>query len=191
MKIIILFLLFLIFEWNQLARESRLFFFSDIYKKIGNFMKTIIITESQYNLMRDLTGHVRKGDVRLKEDVDANLGSAPGIQQAIQKAKQTMTRNANVDTVSADAGKLDGSSDMSSGEGMKLQIPVNASGQEISTAQNLVKNQANDDMQIQFTKPMTNGQPADENPIGESVMNLRRTMPEFSKKDFDRLLKSL
>ena len=141
--------------------------------------------------MRDLTGHVRKGDVRLKEAVDANLGSAPGIPQAIQKAKQIMTRNANVNSVSADAGKLDGSSDMSSGEGMRLQIPINASGPEVSAAQDFVKRPENDDATVEITEPVTNGQPADENPIGESVMNLRRTMPEFSKKDFDRLLKSL
>ena len=37
--------------------------------------KTIVITESQYNFMRNLTGRVRKGDIVLKEQngVDANL----------------------------------------------------------------------------------------------------------------------
>lgn len=158
--------------------------------------KTIVITESQYNFMRNLTGRVRKGDIVLKEQngVDANLpgNGAPGIAQAITNAKQVMNRNSNVSTVSADAGHLDGSNDTTSGEGMKLEIPVNASGQEIATAQNLVKNQSNDDMQIQFTKPVTNGQIQDSNnTMGESVNNLRRTMPEFSKRDFDKLLKSI
>ena len=143
--------------------------------------------------MKSLTGRVRKSDLALREQngIDANLTSAPNVAQAVIKAKETMNRNPNVSSVSADAGKLDGSSDMQSGEGMKLQIPVNASSQELSTAQTIVKSQNNDDMQIQFTKPVTNGQVQDDNSVSESVNQLRRTMPEFTKKDFDQLLKSI
>lgn len=143
--------------------------------------------------MKSLTGRVRKSDLVLREQngIDANLTSAPNVAQAVIKAKETMNRNPNVSSVSADAGKLDGSSDMQSGEGMKLQVPVNASGQELSTAQTIVKSQNNDDMQIQFTKPVTNGQVQDDNSVSESVNQLRRTMPEFTKKDFDQLLKSI
>ena len=143
--------------------------------------------------MKSLTGRVRKSDLVLREQngIDANLTSAPNVTQAVIKAKETMNRNPNVSSVSADAGKLDGSSDMQSGEGMKLQVPVNASGQELSTAQTIVKSQNNDDMQIQFTKPVTNGQVQDDNSVSESVNQLRRTMPEFTKKDFDQLLKSI
>ena len=143
--------------------------------------------------MKSLTGRVRKSDLVLREQngIDANLTSAPNVAQAVIKAKETMNRNPNVSSVSADAGKLDGSSDMQSGEGMKLQIPVNASSQELSTAQTIVKSQNNDDMQIQFTKPVTNGQVQDDNSVSESVNQLRRTMPEFTKKDFDQLLKSI
>lgn len=143
--------------------------------------------------MKSLTGRVRKSDLVLREQngIDANLTSAPNVAQAVIKAKETMNRNPNVSSVSADAGKLDGSSDMQSGEGMKLQVPVNASSQELSTAQTIVKSQNNDDMQIQFTKPVTNGQVQDDNSVSESVNQLRRTMPEFTKKDFDQLLKSI
>jgi hypothetical protein len=156
-------------------------------------MKTIVLSESQYNLMKSLTGRVRKSDLVLREQngIDANLTSAPNVAQAVIKAKETMNRNPNVSSVSADAGKLDGSSDMQSGEGMKLQVPVNASSQELSTAQTIVKSQNNDDMQIQFTKPVTNGQVQDDNSVSESVNQLRRTMPEFTKKDFDQLLRSI
>lgn len=143
--------------------------------------------------MKSLTGRVRKSDLVLREQngIDANLTSAPNVAQAVIKAKETMNRNPNVSSVSADAGKLDGSSDMQSGEGMKLQVPVNASSQELSTVQTIVKSQNNDDMQIQFTKPVTNGQVQDDNSVSESVNQLRRTMPEFTKKDFDQLLKSI
>ncbi len=143
--------------------------------------------------MKSLTGRVRKSDLVLREQngIDANLTSAPNVAQAVIKAKETMNRNPNVSSVSADAGKLDGSSDMQSGEGMKLQVPVNASSQELSTAQTIVKSQNNDDMQIQFTKPVTNGQVQDDNSVSESVNQLRRTMPEFTKKDFDQLLRSI
>ena len=74
----------------------------------------------------------RKSELRLSEDVDANLGSANGIQAAQMKAKQLMSKNPNVNAASADAGKLDGSSDSSSGEGMKLQVPVDAKGSQLS-----------------------------------------------------------
>ena len=56
----------------------------------------------------------KKGELMIKEDsagVDANIGTANGIQQAQMKAKQLMNKNPGVNSASADAGKLDGQSD--------------------------------------------------------------------------------
>ena len=76
-----------------------------------------------------------KSQLRLNEDgFDANLGTANGIQQAQIKAKQMMNNNPTINSASADAGKLDGQSDTTSGEGVNLQLPVNATGAQLATA---------------------------------------------------------
>lgn len=135
----------------------------------------------------------RKSELRLSEDVDANLGSANGIQAAQMKAKQIMSKNPNVNAASADAGKLDGSDDLSSGEGMKLQVPVNAKGSQLSSAQSMIRNQSNDDMEVEFTKDAndTTSQDQANESLKERLANLRENSIPFTKKSLTSFLKSI
>lgn len=135
----------------------------------------------------------RKSELRLSEDVDANLGSANGIQAAQMKAKQIMSKNPNVNAASADAGKLDGSDDSSSGEGMKLQVPVNAKGSQLSSAQSMIRNQSNDDMEVEFTKDAndTTSQDQANESLKERLANLRENSIPFTKKSLTSFLKSI
>lgn len=135
----------------------------------------------------------RKSELRLNEDVDANIGSANGIQAAQMKAKQIMSKNPNVNAASADAGKLDGSDDSSSGEGMKLQVPVNAKGSQLSSAQSMIRNQSNNDMEVEFTKDAndTTSQDQTNESLKERLANLRENSIPFTKKSLTSFLKSI
>lgn len=135
----------------------------------------------------------RKSELRLSEDVDANLGTANGIQAAQMKAKQLMSKNPNVNAASADAGKLDGADDSSSGEGMKLQVPVNAKGSQLSSAQSMIRNQSNDDMEVEFTKDTNSADSQDQanESLKERLANLRENSIPFTKKSLTSFLKSI
>ena len=132
-----------------------------------------------------------KGQLKLNE-IDANLGSANGIQQAQMKAKQLMNQNAGVTSASADAGKLDGQSDMQSGEGLELKVPVNATGQQLAQAQRMTKDQGADDAQITFTKPQSPSSSLNSNNLGESkIMEMRKNSIPFTKKELNSFLNSI
>ena len=135
-----------------------------------------------------------KSQLRLNEamnGIDANIGSANGIQQAQIMAKQLMNRNPGVVSASADAGKLDGQSDVTNGEGLKLQVPINATGKQLAQAQNMVKDQSADDAQITFTKPQTQSS-VDNNGLGESrIIEMRKNSIPFSKKELSDFLSTL
>lgn len=133
---------------------------------------------------------LKKGEILLKEEngVDANIGTANGIQQAQMKAKQLMNRNPGVNSASADAGKIDGQNDADSGEGIKLEVPVNATGKQLAQAQRMTKDQNADDAQITFTKDNgNNGTSTNESRIVE----LRRNSVPFSKNELTKFLKSI
>lgn len=131
-----------------------------------------------------------KKNLKLREGVDANISSANGIQDMKAKAAKVLNQNPNVDSASADAGHIDGQNDMNSGEGMKLQLPINANGKQLSQAQNMVKNQGNNDMQVSFTKPQVNGQT--QGSTNESrIMEMRANAIPFTKKELNEFLNSL
>ena len=133
-----------------------------------------------------------KTQLMLKEinGIDANLGSVNGIQQAQMKAKQLMNRNPNVTTASADAGKLDGQADKSSGEGTEFRLPTDATGQQLAQAQNLVKNQSSDDVQITFTKPQSQTS-TDSNTNESRIVGLRKNSIPFTKKEMNNFLREI
>lgn len=146
-------------------------------------MKIFVMKEGQFQKINE--GRlVEKGKCKLRESsIDANIESANGVQDAMRKARDVMARNSNVTSASADAGKIDGENDKDSGEGMKLELPVNANGKQLSQAQHMVQNQSNDDMQISFTKPQTNGAMQNENRIAE----MRKNCVEFTKKELNEI----
>lgn len=123
-----------------------------------------------------------KNELLLKEDIDANLGSADSIQQAQMKAKKQMNQNAGVTSASIEAGKADGQADTQSGEGIKLEVPVNATGKQLSQAQKMTKDNGSDDAQITFTKE-------DPNSTNESrLYEMRMNSVPFTKRELSRLL---
>ena len=135
---------------------------------------------------------IELGEGKINEDVTASLGTANGIQAAQMKAKQLMAKNPNVDSASSDAGKLDGKNNQGSGEGVKLQVPINASGSQLANAQNMVNNKSNDDMEIEFTK----NTPNDNNTNNESkeydrLKDLRENSIPFTKDSLAKFLRTI
>lgn len=154
-------------------------------------MRTIILREDQYwPLAHEDRKKVKKGAVKLKEDnnVTANLPAANGVQDAIQKARKIQATQP-VGNVEGAFSDVDGASDGSTGEGMKLEIPANATGSDIAAANDFVKRQDNGNMHLVVTKPTANGVP--QGGTNESVDRLRRNAIEFTKKEFADFLKTL
>ena len=138
---------------------------------------------------------VPKTALTLKEDVDANIGTASGIQQAQMKARQLMNQSPSVNSASADAGHLDNQTDSNSGDGMKLELPVNANGKQLAQAQHMVQDQSNDDMQVTFTKPQINGQiqgeGTNESVKAKKLVEMRNNSIPFTKKELNVFLSTL
>ena len=157
----------------------------EIFVKKDNGLKKLgegkIYSKSQLRLTEILNG------------VDANLGTADGLQQAQASAKQIFNRNPNVTSASADAGKLDGQTDADGGEGVKLELPVNATGNQLATAQHMVKDQSADDTQITFTKPeVSSSSMNNTNGLGESrIIEMRKNSIPFTKSELSSFLNSL
>lgn len=134
-----------------------------------------------------------KKQLKLKEDIDAAIGSANGLQQAQQKAKKLINQNPSVDSASADLGKLDGQNDASTGEGTKIQLPINASATQLNSVQQMSKNQANDDVEVEFTKNDTNNSSSSTNESRKNrkLVEMRYNSVPFTKQELRSFLKSI
>ena len=173
-------------ESNQRSHPFNNLHESIIDKKNNNMAKILVKRDNK--LVNIGEGKLyTKSQLRLNEDmVDANIGTANGIQQAQMKAKQLMSQNPSVKSASADAGKIDGQKDSNSGEGIKLEVPVNASGQQLAQAQRMTKDQSADDTQITFTKDDN----ASSTTTNESrLMELRSKSVPFSKAELNDFLR--
>ena len=134
-----------------------------------------------------------KKQLKLREDIDAAIGSANGLQQAQEKAKKLINQNPSVDSASADLGKLDGQKDTSSGEGTKIQLPINASATQLNNVQQMSKNQANDDVEVEFTKNDTSNSSSSTNESRKNrkLVEMRYNSVPFTKKELSSFLKSI
>lgn len=122
----------------------------------------------------------------LKEDgLDANLGMSSSIQAAQMKAKQMMSKNPTVTSASADAGKLDGQMDSQNGEGVRLELPVNANGKQLAQAQKMVSDTNADDAQITFTKNQ------DTMTTESRLAELRVNSVPFTKTELDEMFNGI
>ena len=148
-----------------------------------------ILVKRNNNLINLGEGRIySKSQLRLNE-LDANIGTANGIQQAQMKAKQLMNQNAGVDSASVEAGKADGQNDTNSGEGLKLEVPVNATGNQLAQAQRMTRDQSADDAQITFTKPQTSSSSMDTNE--SRIIEMRRNSIPFTKKELHKFLREI
>lgn len=134
-----------------------------------------------------------KKQLKLREDIDAAIGSANGLQQAQQKAKKLINQNPSVDSASADLGKLDGQKDTSTGEGTKIQLPINASATQLNNVQQMSKNQANDDVEVEFTKndASNSSSSTNESRKNRKLVEMRYNSVPFTKKELSSFLKSI
>lgn len=127
-----------------------------------------------------------KKQLMLKEDgLDANLGMSSSIQAAQMKAKQMMSKNPTVTSASADAGKLDGQMDSQNGEGVRLELPVNANGKQLAQAQKMVSDTNADDAQITFTKNQ------DSMTTESRLAELRVNSVPFTKTELDEMFNGI
>lgn len=127
-----------------------------------------------------------KKQLMLKEDgLDANLGMSSSIQAAQIKAKQMMSKNPTVTSASADAGKLDGQMDSQNGEGVRLELPVNANGKQLAQAQKMVSDTNADDAQITFTKNQ------DTMTTESRLAELRVNSVPFTKTELDEMFNGI
>jgi hypothetical protein len=148
-----------------------------------------ILVKRNNNLINLGEGRIySKSQLRLNE-LDANIGMANGIQQAQMKAKQLMNQNAGVDSASVEAGKADGQNDANSGEGLKLEVPVNATGKQLAQAQRMTKDQSADDAQITFTKPQTSSSSMNTNE--SRIVEMRKNSIPFTKKELHKFLREI
>ena len=148
-----------------------------------------ILVKRNNNLINLGEGKIySKSQLRLNE-LDANIGMANGIQQAQMKAKQLMSQNAGVDSASVEAGKADGQNDTNSGEGLKLEVPVNATGKQLAQAQRMTRDQSADDAQITFTKPQTSSSLMDTNE--SRIVEMRKNSIPFTKKELHKFLREI
>lgn len=127
-----------------------------------------------------------KKQLILKEDgLDANLGMSSSIQAAQMKAKQMMSKNPTVTSASADAGKLDGQMDSQNGEGVRLELPVDANGKQLAQAQKMVSDTNADDAQITFTKNQ------DSMTTESRLAELRVNSVPFTKTELDEMFNGI
>ncbi len=149
-----------------------------------NFSKVMTKIYEKKNGRLSLIGEgnvYKKSQVRLVNEagITANMGQQPGVRQAIANANKVMNANPSVTGASTDAGKMDGTNDSGSGEGMKIQIPANANGQQISNIEKMTSSQGMDDAEVEVVKPnMASG--------STNESKYRNAIP-FSKRELNEL----
>lgn len=129
-----------------------------------------------------------KKDLRLNEDngINANISSASSIRHAQVMAQKYANQNSGVTGATIQAGNADNQHD-SNGEGIKIELPMNASGQELAQADAMTRNQNMDDAQITFVKPQSSTNNTNESKITELKMN---SIP-FTKAELHNFLTNL
>ena len=85
--------------------------------------------------------------------------------------------------------KADGQKDTNSGEGLKLEVPVNATGNQLAQAQRMTRDQSADDAQITFTKPQTSSSSMDTNE--SRIVEMRKNSIPFTKKELHKFLREI
>lgn len=135
-----------------------------------------------------------KKQLKLREGIAAAIGSANGLQQAQQKAEKILDQNSNADSANADLGKLDGQNDTSTGEGIKIQVPVKKKdGTQLSNIQRMAQNQQNDNVEIEFTRDDSNNSSSSTNESRKNskLVEMRYNSVPFTKKELSSFLKSI
>ena len=137
-----------------------------------------------------------KKDLILKEfkaggnNVVATVPGVTNVRQFVNKGAQTYNQNGNVGLIQGEMGQFDNQNDANTGEGLGVDLPVNATGQQIAKVQNMANQPGNDDMKINLTPPTTETDQTDS--LGENkIIKMRENSVPFTKSELTEFLKSL
>ena len=124
----------------------------------------------------------KKKDLVLKEgQIQANLPSAQNLEQAKREARNILTQNPSASGVTGDLGKFDGQQDAESGEGVKIQVPVNAPSSQLTPLQDMTRDERNDDVSIEFVDTKNN------NGVGGMSESFKKRLVPFTKKELNEM----
>ena len=141
---------------------------------------------------------ISKKDLFLKESgVVAAVPNAKNVRQFVNQGAKTFHQSGNVGLVQGEMGQFDNQQDASTGEGLSVSLPVNATGSQIAKVQTLANQQGNDDMKINLTPPTT-GSSDSSSSLETSSVFPRKTIDEirmesvpFSKRELSEFLRSI
>ena len=167
---------------------------NDIYIKIL-IMKVYVKKDKALKLLGEGKIYSKK-DLVLREfnaggnSVVAAVPGATNVRQFVNQGAKTYHQNGNVGLIQGEMGQFDNQNDSSTGEGLGIDLPVNATGQQIAKVQNMANQQGNDDMKINLTPPTNDAE--DSNPLGEGkIAELRENSIPFTKLELTEFLKTL
>ena len=134
-----------------------------------------------------------KSQLRLNEN--GFVATAPGVKdvrQFVTQGSKMLNQNPNVKLVQNQLGQMDQQKDSSTGEGLKVSLPANATGAQISRVQNMASRPENDDMSIDLT-PATSNTSSDSSSItNESkIIEMRKNSIPFTKKELHKFLREI
>ena len=134
-----------------------------------------------------------KSQLRLNENgFVATAPDAKNIRQFVTQGSKMLNQNPNVKLVQNQLGQMDQQKDSSSGEGLKVSIPANATGAQISRVQNMASRPENDDMSIDLT-PATSNTSSDSSSIANEskIIEMRKNSIPFTKKELHKFLREI
>jgi hypothetical protein len=134
-----------------------------------------------------------KRQLRLNEDgFVATAPNVKDVRQFVTKGSKMMNQNPNVKSVQNQLGQMDHQNDASTGEGLKISLPANATGAQISKVQNMASKPENDDMSIDLTPSTSNTSSDSSSMTNESrIIEMRRNSIPFTKKELHKFLREI
>ena len=134
-----------------------------------------------------------KSQLRLNENgFVATAPDVKNVRQFVTQGSKMLNQNPNVKLIQNQLGQMDQQKDSSTGEGLKVSLPANATGAQISRVQNMASRPENDDMSIDLT-PATSNTSSDSSSItNESkIIEMRKNSIPFTKKELHKFLREI
>lgn len=134
-----------------------------------------------------------KSQLRLNENgFVATAPDVKNVRQFVTQGSKMLNQNPNVKLVQNQLGQMDQQKDSSTGEGLKVSLPANATGAQISRVQNMASRPENDDMSIDLT-PATSNTSSDSSSIANEsrIVEMRKNSIPFTKKELHKFLREI
>ena len=133
-----------------------------------------------------------KKDLVLREfnaggnSVVAAVPGATNVRQFVNQGAKTYHQNGNVGLIQGEMGQFDNQNDSSTGEGLGIDLPVNATGQQIAKVQNMANQQGNDDKKEDNKKDQQ--KPEENKDKKDEQKPQEQQKPQMSKENAEQLL---